>query len=48
MGAGAFVFGRPDAELSVVGMTNLGMFLGGPLSELWNDETLEEIVDLLE
>ncbi|MCA9495226.1 MAG: beta-lactamase family protein, partial [Myxococcales bacterium] len=48
VGAGAFVFGRPDAELSVVGMTNLGMFLGGPLSELWNDETLEEIVDLLE
>ncbi|MCB9698790.1 MAG: beta-lactamase family protein [Alphaproteobacteria bacterium] len=48
VGAGAFLFARPDAEVSMVGMTNLGMFLGGPLSELWNDETLVEIAGLLD
>lgn len=48
VGAGAFIMARPDAEVSIVGMTNLGMFLGGPLGVHFDETLLEEVVAILE
>lgn len=36
-----------DGELSLVGLTNAGMFLGGPLQELWNEELFDQIVHVV-
>ena len=48
VGAGAFIMARPDAEVSIVGMTNLGMFLGGPLGVHFDETLLEEVVAILQ
>jgi D-alanyl-D-alanine carboxypeptidase len=42
-GAGAFSVARPDAEYGIVAMTNVGMFLGGPLGAQFDDDLLAEL-----
>lgn len=44
VGAGTFLETAEDGSLSIVGMTNAGMFLGGPLQDVWNESLLEEVV----
>lgn len=44
VGAGTFLMTAEDGQLSMVGLTNAGMFLGGPLQDVWNEDLLAEVV----
>jgi len=44
VGAGSVIRARPDAPYSVVAMTNVGMFLGGPLQDVWNEDLFAGII----